>query len=98
MLGYSIAEKLTAESSSVYLCCLKNRGNLYDTVGNAGSVWGIKKRVWYSRQASPTFSGVEVAGWVLLGCLGEVLKLMELTEGFLVHYGFPTSLMNQPCE
>lgn len=24
-------------------------------------------------------SGVEVAGWVLLGCLGEVLKLMELT-------------------
>lgn len=37
------------------------------------------KRAWYSRQASPTFSRVEVAGWVLLGCLGEMLKLMELT-------------------
>ena len=29
---------------------------------------------------SPTFSKFEVAGWVLLGCLVEVLKLMELTE------------------
>lgn len=57
----------------------ENSSDLYNTVGNTSSAWGIKKRAWYSRQASPTFSGVEVAGWVLLGCLGEVLKLMELT-------------------
>lgn len=57
----------------------ENSSDLYNTVGNASSVWGIKKRAWYSRQASPTFSRVEVAGWVLLGCLGEMLKLMELT-------------------
>ena len=57
----------------------ENSSGLYNTIGNTGSVWGIKKRAWYSRQASPTFSRVEVAGWVLLGCLGEVLKLMELT-------------------
>lgn len=57
----------------------ENSSDLYNTVGNTSSVWGIKKRAWYSRQASPTFSRVEVAGWVLLDCLGEVLKLMELT-------------------
>ena len=57
----------------------ENSSDLYNTVGNAGSVWGYEKRAWYSRQVSPTFSGVEGAGWVLLGCLGEVLKLMELT-------------------
>lgn len=57
----------------------ENSYDLYDIVENTSSVWGIKKRAWYSRQASPTFSRVEVAGWVLLGCLGEVLKLMELT-------------------
>lgn len=59
----------------------ENSSDLYNTVGNTSSAWGIKKRAWYSRQASPTFSGVEVAGWVLLGCLGgeKVLKLMELT-------------------
>lgn len=48
----------------------ENSNDLYNTVGNTSSAWGIKKRAWYSRQASPTFSGVEVAGWVLLGCLG----------------------------
>ena len=58
----------------------ENSCELYDTVGNASSVGGgYKKRAWYSRQASPTFSRVEVASWVLLGCLGEMLKLMKLT-------------------
>lgn len=57
----------------------ENSCDLYNTVGKHQFCLGHKKRAWYSRQASPTFSRVEVAGWVLLGCLGEMLKLMKLT-------------------
>ena len=48
----------------------ENSYDLYDIVENTSSVWEHKKRAWYSRQASPTFPRVKVAGWVLLGCLG----------------------------
>lgn len=65
------------------LLCLfvlsENSCDLYNTVGKHQFFLGHKKRAWYSRQASPTFSRVEVAGWILLGCLGEMLKLMKLT-------------------
>lgn len=57
----------------------ENSSDLYNTVGNTGSVWGYKKKSLVLPSGFSNFFRVEGAGWVLLGCLGEVLKLMELT-------------------
>ena len=85
----------------------ENSSDLYNTVWNTSSLWGIKKEPGTTVRPLQLFQESRLLVGFYLAVWGEVLKLMELTGEMqeledswctLVYYGFPTSLMNQPCE